>query len=123
MCYFKDTLQVGPPDSYQAKLEAKFPTVDVTVSKKADSLYPVVSAASICAKVTRDKCVKGWEFAEGNIVVPETGYGSGYPGDPATKDFLEKCVDPIFGYPNLVRFSWQTVANVLDRKAVRVKVG
>ena len=42
---------VGPPDKYQAKLEAIFPTIKVTVAKKADSLYPCVSAASICAKV------------------------------------------------------------------------
>lgn len=42
---------VGDPQKYQDKLKGIFPGVDVTVSKKADSLYPIVSAASICAKV------------------------------------------------------------------------
>ena len=44
---------VGPPEKYQAKLQEIFPTQKVTVAKKADSLYPCVSAASICAKALK----------------------------------------------------------------------
>ena len=47
---------VGPPEKYQAKLQEIFPTQKVTVAKKADSLYPCVSAASICAKVSYNYC-------------------------------------------------------------------
>jgi ribonuclease H2 subunit A len=48
------------------------------VSKKADALFPVVSAASICAKVSRDKAVNNWQFKE-NIDISGDGWGSGYP--------------------------------------------
>ncbi len=71
---------VGIPESYQKKLLDRFPNLSITVAKKADSLYPVVSAASICAKVTRDRMVKEWTFVESGIEVPEKGWGSGYPG-------------------------------------------
>ena len=43
---------VGDVSAYQRKLEESFPSVKITVAKKADSLYPIVSAASICAKVS-----------------------------------------------------------------------
>ena len=79
---FVDT--VGPPEKYQAKLSALFPDIKITVSKKADSLFPVVSAASICAKVARDKALNSWKFREVPFMkMKENGelkYGSGYPG-------------------------------------------
>jgi ribonuclease H2 subunit A len=37
---------VGPPEKYQAKLQAIFPSIKITVAKKADSTYPIVSLAS-----------------------------------------------------------------------------
>ena len=41
--------------------------------------------------------------------------------DPQTKAWLEKHVDPVFGFPNLVRFSWSTCARILETSAVHVQ--
>ncbi len=116
---------VGPPEKYQAKLEAAFPTVKVTVAKKADSLYPCVSAASICAKVARDRVLRDWKFAkssDGESGVQFTQeWGSGYPGDPVTKRFLQENLDPLFGFPSLVRFSWKTAEKLLEEKCSPVQ--
>jgi hypothetical protein len=55
---------VGDQDRYQAKLAELFPSLKVVVEKKADSTFPVVSAASICAKVPRDRILHGWQFED-----------------------------------------------------------
>ncbi|KAG0233389.1 Ribonuclease H2 subunit A [Actinomortierella wolfii] len=113
---------VGPPETYQRKLEGLFPKIaKITVAKKADSKYPIVSAASICAKVTRDDVLRHWIFAEKGIDSISREFGSGYPSDPKTVQWLKKNMDPIFGYPNIVRFSWGTCKTLLDTsgKAVR----
>ena len=109
---------VGKPEKYQAKLEDIFPGIKITVAKKADSTYPIVSAASICAKVSRDHAIRAWQFRE---TENETEYGSGYPNDPATKTWLADNVDPIFGFPQLVRFSWSTAEKILESKAIPVE--
>ncbi|KAI8774570.1 ribonuclease H2 subunit A [Biomphalaria glabrata] len=110
---------VGDATKYQAKLQDIFPNISITVSKKADSLFPIVSAASICAKVARDQAVKNWKFQE-NISLEEPDYGSGYPGDPKTKKFLEESFDKVFGFPSFVRYSWSTASQIIDKKGVSV---
>lgn len=55
--------------------------LDVVCEHKADFNYPVVSAASILAKVTRELEVDKIKREYGEI-------GSGYPSDPFTKAFL-----------------------------------
>ncbi|KAM3719457.1 Ribonuclease H2 subunit [Dirofilaria immitis] len=111
---------VGPKAPYQAMLRKKFPGIQITVLEKADAKYPIVGAASIVAKVRRDRALRNWAFPE-RINIPLNGYGSGYPGDPNTKNFLLEVIDQVFGYPNLVRFSWKTAENLLDKKAVKCK--
>lgn len=56
---------VGDPGKYQAKLSEMFPQLSITVAKKADSLYPIVSAASICAKVREAKTLYKSHSMEG----------------------------------------------------------
>ena len=38
--------------------------VEIICESKADANYPVVSAASICAKVSRDQILRDWTFRE-----------------------------------------------------------
>lgn len=111
---------VGPPEKYEKYLSSLFPKYSIIVAKKADSTYPIVSAASICAKVTRDHSLQVWKFENG-LNAEETKFGSGYPGDPATKKFLQTAIDPIFGFPHFVRFSWSTTENILQKEAYQVE--
>ncbi|VDP16135.1 unnamed protein product [Soboliphyme baturini] len=114
---FIDT--VGPPGSYLKKLSMKFPSVEFVVSTKADSIYAVVAAASICAKVTRDALLKNWSFKE-RISFSSKEMGSGYPADPVTRQFLKRCFNPLFGFPSIVRFSWSTVQEILDARGIEM---
>ncbi|CAM8989156.1 unnamed protein product [Rhodiola kirilowii] len=98
---------VGDPEKYRIRLSEKFPDIKFVVAKKADSLYPVVSGASIVAKVTRDRALKDWVMDE-TCESMHRSFGSGYPGDPGTKAWLEDHRHALFGFPTLVRFSWGT---------------
>ncbi len=72
----------------------------VTAENKADERYPVVSAASILAKVARDREIEKLKSRFG------VEFGSGYPADPMTKAFLkERWDDPKLR--SLFRTSWE----------------
>ncbi|GAB4814706.1 hypothetical protein N2152v2_001752 [Parachlorella kessleri] len=110
---------VGDAAKYQDKLSQRFPGLAFTVCPKADALYPIVSAASIVAKVTRDHLLRDFQHPESAAIVPR--YGSGYPADPDTKAWLDSHCDPVFGFPSLVRFSWSTCTPILEGRAVKVR--
>ncbi|PVU97741.1 hypothetical protein BB561_000354 [Smittium simulii] len=114
---------VGTPQSYEKKLSSRFPSIKFTVAKKADALYPIVSAASICAKVLRDLCIKNWVFKENDHLdkLISSNMGSGYPSDPVTVRWLKANIDYVFGYSDIVRFSWSTCSKILEEKAAKVK--
>ncbi|KAF8822408.1 putative ribonuclease H1 large subunit [Cardiosporidium cionae] len=109
---FVDT--VGNSTSYQIKLQKHFPSLKIVVTEKADSKFAVVSAASICAKVSRDRILRQWKYVEEGEF--STEFGSGYPGDPVTKSYLNKTFHPLFGYPSIVRFSWNTIKDIMEKK-------
>ncbi len=107
---------MGDPGSYQKEFEAAFlgKGIKFLVSSKADDIYPVVSAASICAKVTRDGILREWSFREeGGTKSFNREFGCGYPGDAVTRKWLGDHKDPIFGFPSVVRFSWKTIHDVM----------
>lgn len=114
---------IGSPSVYQKKLERIFPTTKITVAKKADSLYPCVSAASVCAKVTRDAALEvcHQHYASFSTSAAE-GWGSGYPSDSKCTTWLKHNMDPIFGWGSECRFSWGTAKDLLDTKGNANKV-
>ncbi len=82
--------------------------IELVCEHKADFKYPVVSAASILSKEKREDEVKRLKEELG------IDFGSGYPADQKTKDFLVKT----FGekkYDTLIRKSWSTYKRIADR--------
>lgn len=107
-CRDVDTVYVdalGDCGKYKERLERHYPYKFV-VAEKADAKFPVVSGASIVAKVQRD------------MLVSEFGHdlGSGYPSDPDTVQWLKRNVDAVFGFPPGVRYSWVTVKRMLGER-------
>lgn len=85
-----------------SRLLKKPEVVKMRCEHKADVNHIVVSAASIIAKEKREE-----EIAE---LKKELGvdFGSGYPSDPKTKEFVrENYDDP--KYRRAIRFSWETI--------------
>jgi ribonuclease HII len=74
---------------------------------KADSIYTIVSAASIIAKTTRD--------AEIDKIKAEIGedIGSGYPADEITRKFLTNWIKKHKSLPPHTRSSWKTVKRII----------
>jgi ribonuclease HII len=75
--------------------------VEIISEHKADKKYPIVSAASIIAKVERDKEIKELKKVYGD-------FGCGYPTDRKTVDFLKQCLKKFGEYPDFIRKSWKT---------------
>ncbi len=79
--------------------------IEIVSEHKADRKYPVVSAASIIAKVERD-C----EIAE--LKAKYGDFGCGYPTDPKTLEFLRRCLENFKEYPEFVRRSWKPAKKI-----------
>lgn len=79
--------------------------IKLVVEHKADFNYPAVAAASVIAKVTRDREIAGISQRLGMDI------GSGYPSDPNTVEFIKKHYK---NHPEIFRKSWQTYKNLLN---------
>ncbi len=75
---------------------------DLVVENYADETYPVVSAASIIAKVERDKVIGEIKRQEG------VDFGVGYSHDERSVKFVENLLKEGKELPNFVRKSWIT---------------
>lgn len=73
----------------------------------ADSRFIVVSAASIVAKVTRDRAIARLR--------KDHDLGSGYPSDSKTISFVEKYYKNQKTMPNFVRKSWKPTQKIISK--------
>ena len=73
----------------------------------ADSRFVVVSAASILAKVTRDRAIAKLR--------KDYDLGSGYPSDSLTVKFVTKYYKKNHEMPNFVRKSWKPVQKIVAK--------
>lgn len=88
--------------------------VKIVSEHKADEKYPIVSAASIIAKVERDRAVSWLRQKYGNL-------GCGYPTDPKTLEFLKKWINESGSYPDFVRKSWKPAKRLKEEAASKQK--
>jgi len=85
---------------------------EIVSEHHADEKYMVVSAASIVAKVVRDRAVARLAKKYGEI-------GSGYPSDPITIRWLTGYIGEHPSPPPIARRSWKTVGALLAQKTQR----
>ncbi len=91
-----------------SKLSSK---LEIISKHKADDIYPIVGAASILAKTTRDEHVRNIAAEiEDKVGI---ALGSGYPADPVTMKFLRAWVDKYRDLPPYTRRSWETAQKLL----------
>jgi ribonuclease HII len=90
---------------------------DLVVENYLDESVPVVSAASIVAKVNRDEAIKELEAKAGQKI------GVGYPHDELTIKYVEKLVKESKGkdLPPFIRKSWITTQVIME-KSLQVKL-
>ena len=91
-------------DAYSSYIRERLVKKDAEIKAefKADSKYFIVGAASIIAKVTRDKIIEDLKKKH------KVEFGSGYPSDEVTREFLKKNYDKY----DFFRKSWASYKNV-----------
>ena len=87
--------------------------VPVTARHRADRDDPIVGAASIVAKVERDRRVARLRQRL------DADFGSGYPSDPRTVEFLRSGLSRASPRPAFVRWSWSTMKRVKAARPAR----
>lgn len=87
--------------------------LEIISRHKADDTYPVVSAASILAKVRRDEQVRKIEEQIGEPI------GSGYASDPNTIRFIESWLQRFNELPPHTRKSWDTSNRLINMRSIK----
>lgn len=108
---------LGPKEEYIGFIQSIVKGVSIVVEVSADSLFPIVGAASILAKNICDDETKALKQVYQNKELNSfKEMGSGTWGDKKTCDWIMSHCDSIFGYPvDFVRLSWEPVIKAMDR--------
>lgn len=94
--YFKNKLSAGVAEQ-----------CEIVMEHKADENYPIAAAASILAKVIRDRAIEHMKQEIGE------DFGSGYLGDMKTRVFLEHHFDK---HPDVFRKTWKPYVDLVQGK-------
>lgn len=89
------------------RLDVPDQSIRLIGENEADKKYKIVGAASILAKVQRDKIIKKLREEYGD-------FGWGYPSEEKTQRFLQEWYEEYGQFPDFVRKRWKTVRRVLD---------
>ncbi|MEE9594474.1 MAG: ribonuclease HII [Candidatus Hydrothermarchaeales archaeon] len=106
---FLDCADVIPQNFLDAVLRNLAHKCELVVEHKADERYPIVSGASIIAKVERDREIERLCEEYGDM-------GSGYTSDPKTISFLEKWCREKGELPFFARRTWKTASRAKNMK-------
>lgn len=104
-------VKIDLPDRYSwifAKRMERYGVKKYEAEHKADENHPIVAAASICAKVLRDRKIEEIKKEIGD-------FGSGYPGDAKTISFLKNKENMKRAEPYL-RKKWKTLETIKQTK-------
>ena len=86
----------------------------VVARHRADRDLPLVGAASIVAKVTRDRALARLQASSVRL------FGTGYPSDPRTRAYLARIDRERAPWPPWVRRSWSTLDKLKSGPRLRV---
>jgi len=105
-CGYVDSPDVKPDRLKSHLLKMIGKDMELVVEHKADYNYPVVSAASIIAKVARDEEIEKIKSKYGDV-------GPGYPSNETTMKWMREWLDNNKDYPEgIVRKTWMTSKTV-----------
>lgn len=114
--YPADTVYADCPDVNESRFGTGLGSLaggaSIIAKHKADDMYPSVSAASIVAKVTRDRMIRDLHGEIGD-------FGSGYPSDHHTMDFISDWMRDNGCPPPHTRRSWEPVRHLISARSVR----
>ncbi len=93
----------------------KYSPKKIISKHKADDLYPIVSASSIIAKDMRDSIIEELKKNYGD-------FGSGYPSDTRTTEFLREWIKEKKKTPLIARKSWETTKKIIREEVSNTKI-